>query len=48
MPLYVSLSISLYGFVIAASWIDIISEQLVNVLEFVGVVLIWMRTRDDL
>lgn len=39
MPLYVSLSISLYGFVIAASWIDIISEQLVNVLEFVGVVL---------
>mmetsp|Transcript_15341 Transcript_15341/g.36781 ORF Transcript_15341/g.36781 Transcript_15341/m.36781 type:complete len:628 (-) Transcript_15341:131-2014(-) len=39
MPLRYSLPIALYGFVIAASWIDVISDQLVNVLEFIGVIL---------
>ena len=39
MPLKHTLPIALYGFVIAASWIDVISDQLVNVLEFIGVIL---------
>ena len=39
MPLKYTLPIALYGFVIAASWIDVISDQLVNVLEFIGVIL---------
>ncbi|KAL9181417.1 hypothetical protein ACHAXT_010222 [Thalassiosira profunda] len=39
LPLRFSLPISLYGFLIAATWIDVISGELVNVLEFSGVVL---------
>jgi len=39
LPLRYSLPVSLYGFVIAASFIDVISDQLVNVLEFIGVCL---------
>ena len=39
MPLRYTVPIALYGFLIAATWIDVISDQLVNVLEFVGVVL---------
>ena len=39
LPLHFSLPIALYGFLIAATWIDVISDQLVNVLEFIGVVL---------
>lgn len=39
LPLRYSLPIALYGFLIAATWIDVISDQLVNVLEFIGVIL---------
>ena len=39
LPLRYSLPIALFGFVIAASWIDVISDQLVNLLEFIGVLL---------
>lgn len=39
LPLRYSLPVSMYGFVIAASFIDVISDQLVNVLEFIGVCL---------
>lgn len=39
LPLHYSLPIALYGFLIAATWIDVISDQLVNVLEFIGVIL---------
>ncbi|KAL3768645.1 hypothetical protein ACHAWO_001114 [Cyclotella atomus] len=39
MPLRYTVPIALYGFLIAATWIDVISDQLVNVLEFVGLVL---------
>jgi len=39
LSLRYSLPISLYGFLIAATWIDVISDQLVNVLEFIGVIL---------
>ncbi|KAL7554387.1 hypothetical protein ACHAWF_017832, partial [Thalassiosira exigua] len=38
-PLRYSIPIALYGFLIAATWIDVISDQLVNVLEFIGVIL---------
>ena len=37
MPLRFSLPIALYGFLVAATWIDVISDQLVNLLEFIGV-----------
>jgi sodium/potassium/calcium exchanger 6 len=37
MPLRYTVPVALYGFLIAATWIDVISDQLVNVLEFVGV-----------
>jgi hypothetical protein len=39
MPLQYTVPIALFGFLIAATWIDVISDQLVNILEFVGVVL---------
>lgn len=39
MPIRYTVPIALYGFLIAATWIDVISDQLVNILEFVGVVL---------
>jgi Ca2+/Na+ antiporter len=39
MPLRYTVPVALYGFLIAATWIDVISDQLVNVLEFVGLVL---------
>jgi sodium/potassium/calcium exchanger 6 len=40
MPsLWVATPVALYGFVIAASWIDTIADQLVGVLAFVGIVL---------
>ncbi|KAL7529656.1 hypothetical protein ACHAXR_004924, partial [Thalassiosira sp. AJA248-18] len=39
LPLHYSLPIALYGFLIAATWIDVTSDQLVNVLEFIGVLL---------
>ena len=39
MPLRYTVPVALYGFFIAATWIDVISDQLINVLEFVGVVL---------
>ena len=39
MPLKYVIVISLYGFLIAATWIDVISEHLVNVLELIGVLL---------
>lgn len=39
MALKYNVPVALYGFLIAATWIDVISDQLVNVLEFVGVVL---------
>lgn len=39
LPLRVSIPIALFGFVIAATWIDVISDELVNLLEFLGVVL---------
>ena len=38
IPLRYKLPIALYGFLIAATWIDVISDQLVNILEFIGVV----------
>ena len=37
IPLRFSLPIALYGFLVAATWIDVISDQLVNLLEFIGV-----------
>lgn len=39
VPLHYSLPIAFYGFGIAATWIDVISDQLVNLLEFIGVIL---------
>jgi len=39
LPLQYSLPLALFGFLIAATWIDVISDQLVNVLEFIGVLL---------
>lgn len=39
LPRKYSIPLALYGFLIAATWIDVISDQLVNVLEFIGVVL---------
>mmetsp|Transcript_29993 Transcript_29993/g.64665 ORF Transcript_29993/g.64665 Transcript_29993/m.64665 type:complete len:215 (-) Transcript_29993:396-1040(-) len=39
LPLRFSLPLALFGFLIAATWIDVISDQLVNVLEFIGVLL---------
>ncbi|KAL7516572.1 hypothetical protein ACHAWX_001572 [Stephanocyclus meneghinianus] len=39
MPLQYTVPVALYGFLIAATWIDVISDELVNVLEFVGLVL---------
>ena len=39
MPLKYGVPIALYGFLIAATWIDVISEHLVNLLELIGVLL---------
>jgi solute carrier family 24 (sodium/potassium/calcium exchanger), member 6 len=38
MALMVSTPIALYGFVIAATWIDFISDKLVSLLEFLGII----------
>ena len=38
MTLLVSTPIALYGFVIAATWIDSISDKLVSLLEFLGII----------
>lgn len=38
MTLLISTPIALYGFVIAAPWIDFISEKLVSLLEFLGII----------
>ncbi len=37
-PWYVQVPIALYGFVIAATWIDFIADHLVALLEFLGIV----------
>jgi sodium/potassium/calcium exchanger 6 len=39
MPLKYGIVIALYGFLIAATWIDVISEQLVSLLELIGILL---------
>lgn len=39
MPLYASVPIALYGFIIAATWIDTIADSLVSLLNFIGIVL---------
>jgi sodium/potassium/calcium exchanger 6 len=38
MTLLVSTPIALYGFIIAATWIDFISDKLVSLLEFLGII----------
>ena len=38
MNLKVSTPIALYGFVIAATWIDFIADKLVNLLDFLGII----------
>lgn len=39
MPLKYGIVVAIYGFLIAATWIDVISEHLVNTLELIGVLL---------
>eukprot|EP00980_Cylindrotheca_fusiformis_P004391 scaffold925_cov129-Cylindrotheca_fusiformis.AAC.44 len=39
MAMAVATPIALYGFVMAATWIDFVADQLVSVLDFVGIVL---------
>lgn len=39
MPLKFGIVTALYGFLIAATWIDVISEHLVDILELIGVLL---------
>jgi sodium/potassium/calcium exchanger 6 len=39
MPLKYGIVVALYGFLIAATWIDVISDHLVNVLELIGILL---------
>lgn len=39
MSQFVATPIALYGFVIAATWVDFIADHLVSVLNFVGIVL---------
>jgi sodium/potassium/calcium exchanger 6 len=39
IPLLVSAPIALYGFVMAATWIDTIADSLVSLLNFIGIVL---------
>jgi len=39
MPMVIAAPIALYGFVMAAAWIDTIAESLVEALTFVGIVL---------
>mmetsp|Transcript_17291 Transcript_17291/g.41510 ORF Transcript_17291/g.41510 Transcript_17291/m.41510 type:complete len:216 (+) Transcript_17291:149-796(+) len=38
MPLFASIPISLYGFAIAATWIDTIASALVGLLQFLGTI----------
>mmetsp|Transcript_22678 Transcript_22678/g.21800 ORF Transcript_22678/g.21800 Transcript_22678/m.21800 type:complete len:490 (-) Transcript_22678:90-1559(-) len=38
MPMMLSAPIALYGFVIAATWVDTIADQLVDVLNFLGII----------
>ncbi|KAL3935466.1 MAG: hypothetical protein SGBAC_009026 [Bacillariaceae sp.] len=39
MAMFVATPIALYGFVIAATWVDFIADHLVDVLNFVGIIL---------
>jgi sodium/potassium/calcium exchanger 6 len=39
MSLHLATPIALYGFCIAATWIDTIADNLVNLLDFVGIIL---------
>ena len=39
ISLWVSTPVALYGFVIAATWIDIVADALVQLLDFIGIVL---------
>lgn len=39
MSLHLATPIALYGFAIAATWIDTIADNLVNLLDFVGIIL---------
>ena len=39
MPIYISAPIALFGFFVAASWIDTIAGNLVNLLAYLGAVL---------
>jgi hypothetical protein len=38
-PIFVQVPIALYGFVVAATWIDSIADRLVALLEFLGIIL---------
>lgn len=38
-PQFVATPIALYGFVIAATWVDFVADHLVGVLNFVGIIL---------
>jgi sodium/potassium/calcium exchanger 6 len=37
-PIWIAVPLALYGFVIAATWIDFIADQLVEVLQYFGVI----------
>jgi solute carrier family 24 (sodium/potassium/calcium exchanger), member 6 len=39
MPMIAATPIALYGFVMAATWIDFIADHLVSLLDFMGIVL---------
>jgi Ca2+/Na+ antiporter len=39
MALFAATPIALYGFIIGAMWVDYIADHLVNVLDFVGILL---------
>lgn len=39
VTIFVQVPIALYGFVIAATWIDTIADRLVALLEFLGIIL---------
>jgi sodium/potassium/calcium exchanger 6 len=36
MPMRVATPIALYGFVMAATWIDFVADSLVSLLDFIG------------
>jgi sodium/potassium/calcium exchanger 6 len=39
MAMFAAAPIALYGFVMAATWIDYIADHLVSLLDFIGIVL---------